>query len=358
MNEGGPVGAIAVAKLAIRDPVIKARFPDLIVRHNYWNPSRAYSPLGLAVVPTASAQHIVGESLTLRLCSGGRDVASREWNTEFPEQTSSLQFRAADIQVWQVFLGLLWSPRISETDRAAIGRNTEFAPLRRAVARTTEDQALLAELVTRDADPGVRQTAAKFLKDQTVLAAVARQDKSEDVRLASLDNLTDQSVLTVVATHDPFHKVRCKAVRRVTDQRLLAQVAAQDKASDVRAAAVYKLTDQSALADIAQNDPSKEVRREAVRKLTDQRVLTRIALKDEDIDVRHAAVIKLTDEALLARIAVQDKSLKVCKGAIWNITDQSLLAEIITNVDNTAVATSAKERLNYLRSQQQTAPEK
>lgn len=124
----------------------------------------------------------------------------------------------------------------AELERAAIGQLSDGAVLERivrdrrgydiharlAATKRITDQALLAELATRDRDVG--HAAAERLNDQAVLARLAFSDDVV-MRMIALDNLTAEALLTKVAIRSLDESIAERALAKISSADALAQVA-------------------------------------------------------------------------------------------------------------------------------------
>lgn len=95
---------------------------------------------------------------------------------------------------------------------------------RKAVART-EDQSILTDLATMDADPDIRREAVAKLVDPAVAARIAETDRDRWVRLAAVDKVNDQAVLARLALADADPGVRRSAGGKLTDADLQSRLA-------------------------------------------------------------------------------------------------------------------------------------
>jgi len=125
-------------------------------------------------------------------------------------------------------------------------------------------------------------------------------------RRQAVEDVTDQAILAEVATKDIDDRVRLTAVDRLTDQVTLARLATEDKDGFVREAAVLRLSNQTVLKKLALKDRDARIRAAAVAGLTDQALLLQRANNDSDYGVRLTAIANMTDQTLLARLQSHD----------------------------------------------------
>ncbi|MDR1189325.1 MAG: hypothetical protein LBK95_18055, partial [Bifidobacteriaceae bacterium] len=169
-----------------------------------------------------------------------------------------------------------------------------------------EDQIILAELATSDANIHVRWAAAAGIADLDILAQV----------------LAD-----IARNHDVYNHHICLAlIKRVSDQRVLAQIAKSHKSDSLTDAAVEKVTDLGILNDLAKNADFWSVRRHAVGKVLRQELLADIAQNDQEAPVRQEAVKRLTIQTALEGIARNDENARVRWKAVERLTVQAALA--------------------------------
>ncbi|HEY1205238.1 MAG: hypothetical protein ABSH46_11105 [Bryobacteraceae bacterium] len=206
------------------------------------------------------------------------------------------------------------------------------------------DQAVLAR-IAKSGSRGAGWTSAMEtacwaavgkLTDQALLVEIAKnRNHTARSEAASNRHLTDEALLAELATKDEDSSVRVHAVRNpnLTDQALLAHAAKNDENPWVRSSAVERLTDQVLLVEIAKNgEEGESVRKAAAEKLNDrslaQEVNAEIAKDREDRRLRKVAEVeRLTAE--LYRVGWCDGFLSATPGGKFDDHCRNLRAREI-----------------------------
>jgi hypothetical protein len=188
-------GGIDRMKLAVQEPRIKERMPDLQCVVEVSKTFREY----IGVFPTSGDRTTVeGEQVTIKLQQGGHTIDESSWSTAFPHSmghSSHPIVLTADVSGEALLIRLFHRDSFTQDDLADLG-HSNIAEVRIGAATNLTKQGVLTVLATTDADPRVRSAAAMNLSDQAVLARVATGDKSSLARTAAVERLTDEAVLT------------------------------------------------------------------------------------------------------------------------------------------------------------------
>jgi Ankyrin repeats (3 copies) len=265
-----PSDSIARIKMAILEPRIQSRLPDLKCVSNTSQISQGYANDYSRYYggPGGRTALVYGENVTIKLEKDDRTLAEASWSTGFPVQIDGAtppSFLGAEVRGEDLMAKLLHLSVFTPDDLAELAHSS-IPEVRGGAAANLTDQGLLGKLA-RDKVLVVRKAAVGNLTDQETLARVVAEDKDPGIHKVAIKNVTDQAVLAKLATGTDDREIRRSAVDKLTDQAILAKVATQDKDWFVRIAAVRKLTDHSVLSKIATDDSDGTVRKTAAEKL-------------------------------------------------------------------------------------------
>jgi hypothetical protein len=189
---------------AIQDPVIKARFPNLILEVGNSLESAAYKPL----TGGFGGHSITGESYQFRLRENNRTLAS----VGSTSGLSNMERSDAFFKVGDAYEGY-----------------DLFVQLFRQAPFTQEEFAKLSQSKVSE----VRYAAAVNLTDPNMLAMLAAGDKSSGVRKAAIENpnLTDHEVLAKILNDDDQPVIRVAAAKKLADLIFASNLAAEPTSS-------------------------------------------------------------------------------------------------------------------------------
>lgn len=180
-NRGNNLDELAVLKLSLLDPNIRAILPDaeLVVDAN--EITQEYEAPPDSFLRTVYHK---GEILTLRLFSGEDEILFETYRTEFPGKTSVRihAFHSASMDIVGFLSGLLGRAEFNDSVSVRLAMGAEHAELRQAALRRLTDQQVLANVALEDEDQDVRKAAVAKMTDLAVLAKIAAEDDSFNVR--------------------------------------------------------------------------------------------------------------------------------------------------------------------------------
>ncbi|MCB2101840.1 MAG: hypothetical protein KDE22_13265 [Rhodobacterales bacterium] len=183
------------------------------------------------------------------------------------------------------------------------------------VGRTTDNEALRRSVLT-DPDAEVRRAALARITDGRVLHALALTDSLDPQdRSDAVKHLSDQALLADLAVRAAQPGLRGQALERLTDPHWLFHVARQaptappkwdtkpESRGGTRAAAARRLTDPAHRRAVVLGDGDGAVRAAALENATDPDLLARSARDGATDWERQVATVRLGDLALLERLS-------------------------------------------------------
>ena len=143
--------SIARIRLAIQEPRIRNRLPQIVFTPRVGPRSQAYT-----------GGTMEGESVTFVLSQAGETLVEKNWKTAFPGATLRLGFLPAGVHAEDLLAELLHRAVFTQDDLAELS-SSEIPEVRDAAVWNLTDQALLAKITVEDKVPAVRQAAEQRL---------------------------------------------------------------------------------------------------------------------------------------------------------------------------------------------------
>jgi hypothetical protein len=181
-----PAVALARIKLALREPRIKARLPQLALRVTIRDISANY--LTGCTVP--------GERVDFEVLQGGKSLARKRWSSVFPgaiyiadpAKKSGFDFVPAAVNGGELLVNLLRHPAFTQDDLAELSRS-EIPEVRAAAVVNLTGAAALTKAATEDPIAGVRLSAVRRISSRVVLEKIAAEDTEPAVREIALSRV-------------------------------------------------------------------------------------------------------------------------------------------------------------------------
>jgi hypothetical protein len=220
--------------------------------------------------------------------------------------------------------------------------------LQEAVARLTDEAALVKLVLGADVKDYVRNAAVRKLTEQTLLAKVAVEADDRYLRGAAAAKLTDPALLARVAAEDEDMKTRLTAVETLADPKYLVRTAVSEADPVVRSIALLKVAQDQLLQALARSEKNVTVRTTAILLLKDQSRLQQLAKEDPMAAVREAAVVGVDDDAFLLRCADEDPSPTVRLAAVRALHETRAVLAAAQNGYHQGVREAALIRLTRM----------
>jgi hypothetical protein len=148
--------SIARVRLALEDPLVHRRLPAITLVPRVSELSVAYTGGGAKRAP------MQGESVSFVVTQGRKTLAKNSWSTDFPAQTKTRGFVAAEVHGEELLAELLHNEAVTQNDLAEFARS-ETPEVRYAAVGYMTDRALLARIAAGDKVEKVRQAAQRRL---------------------------------------------------------------------------------------------------------------------------------------------------------------------------------------------------